>query len=445
VFKLGNDNTKVSTQKIQRFVNLVSEATGDRTGYLVWTHDLEVEVHAPKPLDQMLGNERWQAITAHIFRQLGISTRIISGEAPMGATRSGEELDVKILLARLEWMRHNCIRWLNGWNKRYAQRKKNANARDVMLKNLPRVRFGEDFLEKETLMRGFLQPLMMGGKLSNETLLEQVGFDYDLERTRKIEEEDTAYLFGPQPTYMQPVPTKLENVQYTPEGRPPEGQPPKKPIKIEAARTDFPPEVQTFEDKIVEAYDEILTSEDRKAAIASFRDVMRALNAQYILQGYTQGYQVAQGNEEISQERIDEAIKWNNDYLDNFIADLEANVDDDAQLETWRNRAKLYALEGHKRGYMMGIFQAMIERGAKGWRRILHPERSQTGPCDLCIADSALIHPITEEFWEPHPYGVCTSVSVYFYREFGTAEIPMGFPIGEFPVPYDKRIVRRVR
>jgi len=126
VFKLGDENTKVSPQKIARFVSMISDATGDRTGYLVWTYDLAVEVHAPEPIDQMLGNERWQAITAHIFRQLGMSTRIISGEAPMGSTRTGEELDIKILLARLEWLRRNCIRWLIDWNKRYQPKKHNA-------------------------------------------------------------------------------------------------------------------------------------------------------------------------------------------------------------------------------------------------------------------------------------------------------------------------------
>jgi len=309
---------------------------------------------------------------------------------------------------------------------------------------MPRVQFGEDFLEKETLVRGFLQPLIQTGKISNQTTLEQIGFDYDLELERKISEEESSHLFAPQPSYAQMVPTRQQNIEYTPEGRPPEGQPPRKPIKVEAARQDFPPQVQQFEDKIVSAYDDILTAEDRQQAIMTFKDIMVALNVKYINDAYVEGYRIAQGAEEISQERINEAVKWNNDYLDNFISDLEANIEDDAQLEQWRSRAKLYAANGHKKGYMMGIFQAMIERGAKGWRRVLHPELSESGPCDVCIADSKLIHPITEEFTD-HVWGVCSQISLYFYREYGYVEVPMGFPFTEFPVPYDKRTIRRVR
>ena len=93
---------------------------------------------------------------------------------------------------------------------------------------------------------------------------------------------------------------------------------------------------------------------------------------------------------------------------------------------------------------MLGIFQGMIERGATGWRRVLHPELSATGPCDICIADSKLIHPITVEFWD-HVWGCCSAQAAYFYKEYGVVEIPIGFPFTEFHVPYDRRVIRRVR
>jgi len=77
---------------------------------------------------------------------------------------------------------------------------------------------------------------------------------------------------------------------------------------------------------------------------------------------------------------------------------------------------------------MWGLQQAMRERGARAWKRVLHPELSETGPCTACIADSANIHPITVGFFEFHPHGVCSAQSIYFY----TAE--EGMPI-EVPIP----------
>ena len=434
VFKLGTADKPASPRKVQYFNQLISSSSGDRTGFLVWTADLEVEVHAPKPLDQMLGNERWQAVTADIFRKLGVSTRIISGEAPMGASRTGEELDVKILLARLEWVRDRCIRWLNGFNKRYAERQGSK----AMLKALPEVRFAQAFLEMEQLVKGFVQPLLQFGEISNQTALEQVGLSYETELRRKQEEEPYASMFSPQAAYAQFRPTKGDTVEYTPEGRPPEGTTPQKPIAVQAA------DVDAYERAILVAYDTILAAEDRLAAIDAFVDTVKVLNRDRIEDSYVEGYNVAGGSGEISQERVVEAIRWNNDYLDSFAEDLRANADDDAKLQTWRNRAALYAPGGHKRGFMMGIFQGSLEKGATGWRRVLHPELSRTGPCDECIADSKLIHPITEEFFD-HSHGVCTAQNVYFYRQYGVVEIPMGFPFTEFPVPYDKRVIRRVR
>lgn len=435
VFKLGTEDKPASPKKIQFFNSLIAGGSGDRTGYLVWDANLVVEVHTPKPLDQMLGNERWQAVTADIFRKLGVSTRIVSGEAPTGSTQSGGEIDVKVLLARLEWVRNRCIRWLNGFNRRYAEKQGSK----AMLKALPKVQFGQAFLEIEQMVKGFVQPLVQFGKISDQTALELVGQSYETELRRKQEEQPYASMFGPQASYAQFRPTTGDTVEYTPQGRPPEGTAPQKPIPVQAA------DVDAYERAILVAYDTILAAEDRLAAIDAFVDTVKGLNRDHIKDSYIEGYNVAGGYQEITQERVNEAIRWNNDYLDNFAEDLRTNANDDAQLQTWRDRAALYAPGGHRRGYMMGIFQGVMERGATGWRRVLHPELSRTGPCDICIADSRLVHPITEE-WFDHARGVCSmQQNVYFYRQYGIIEIPIGFPFTEFPVPYDRRVIRRVR
>ena len=54
-------------------------------------------------------------------------------------------------------------------------------------------------------------------------------------------------------------------------------------------------------------------------------------------------------------------------------------------------------------------------RGPGIGQRVLHPEASESGPCEECIADSAIVHPITEAFTEFHPHGVCSAQSILFY------------------------------
>jgi hypothetical protein len=444
-FILGNENRVPSPDELELLTSTLAGSVGDRTGYLVWRGPLEVKAAAPQPLDALLGNERWQALTAHIFRQLGISTRVISGEAPMGSSRSGEELDIKTLLARLEFMRGRCMRWLHGWNRRYVEKQKNSPSKDKLLENMPKVQFGEDFLEMEQLVKGVVQPLLQFGILSRTTALEKVGIDYDTELERKKQEAPDEDLFRPPPSYAQVRPTTSDTIEYTPEGRPPEGTPARKPIKVEAARIDYPADVQEYEGKALAAYDEILAAPvtEREDAVLGFRETMQQLNSEYTKQYYTEGYNIAHGWEKPDETRVAEAVRWNDDYLAQFIDQLLASVDDDDQLKKWRDRAKLYGSGAYRKGFMMGIFQAMEEQGAKGWRRILHPERSESGPCDDCIADSRLIHPITEEFSD-HVWGVCTAQSIYFYRHIDTsAEVPMGFPV---PYPEGaKRVIRRVR
>lgn len=439
VFKLGTEDHPPSPIKVAHFHNVIGGMAGDRTGYLVWDYGLEVERHAPETLDEALGDETWSRLTAQIFRCMGANARIHTGE-DIGTRQTRDiDVDVKVMLHRLEWVRNLCIRWLKRYNYRYAKRQKS----EAMLDNLPQVEFGRLFLELEQIVQGYVQPLMMAGKISNRTTLEVVGLDYDEETQRKKDEAADRGLYTPDAVYAQ-YRADGGTVEYSPEGRPAKGEIPRKPIKVAAAEMELPEDVQQFENRITSAYEEILSAapvEGRVAAVEGFVDTLRSLNDEYIADAYHQGYLIAGGaTGDADQNRIQASIAWNEGFVDNFEADLMDNVEDDAQLARWRTRAKLYAREGHKKGFMMGIFQAQIEQGMRGWRRILHPEASRTGPCELCIADSRLVHPIEVEFWEPHPHGVCTQQSVYFYRFAGTVEVPVGFP-----VPDINRIIRRVR
>ena len=438
VSKLGDADHPATPNEIATYRGLIEGAAGDRTGHIIWNHRLEIEQHTPRPLDQMLGSDKWQALTQHIMRQLGISLRLISGEGPLNAARGAEVVDIKVFIERLEYWRLQVVRWAHGFNLRWAERNK------VKADKLPVVSFGRMLLEIEDLIGKRLQPLVQFGLLSSQTALEEAGYDYETELERKTAGEEDAWRFLPPPTFAQTTvnpETPEKQVVSTPKGRPPDVLNPKQALKASQ-------QYETYLAGIMTAFDAMLQSSDRSVAVQEFVQAVADANARYMREAAQEGYLAAGGAGGLDEDdrmldSIGVAIEWNDEYLERFGQEL-LGIEDGAELEKQRQRASLYAQEGDKIGYMFGVFLAMAEYGARGWRRVLHPERSVTGPCEACIADSALIHPIEEPFFEFHPSGVCTPQSVYFYRtERPTEEIPIPFVIptrrGE------KRIVRRQR
>lgn len=117
-------------------------------------------------------------------------------------------------------------------------------------------------------------------------------------------------------------------------------------------------------------------------------------------------------------------------------------------------RVGMYAREAAHIGFVIGQQQAMKERGAKSWRRVLHPELSKAGPCAQCTADAELTHSIDMPFFEFHPNGVCGMQSLLY----STGEGPgMELPLPYSDTPHDfqdyvksvferiKSLVRRLR
>lgn len=167
-----------------------------------------------------------------------------------------------------------------------------------------------------------------------------------------------------------------------------------------------------------------------KLTAPEFITQLKTVNAQYIADFARMGYKDAGGVNADADTAATTATNFINSFADKFGADLEAGYPVDKG--AWRTF--MYANEGHRLAYVLGQQQAMQERGAKSWRRVLHPESSQSGPCQLCIDDSMLVHPISEPFKLLHPGDVCTvQETVAYYAE--PAEFAVGQPIAEMPVP----------
>ncbi|MCW7071876.1 MAG: hypothetical protein OCU12_06095 [Methanophagales archaeon] len=430
VFKVGSEERPASPAKITHLRNVVSGMAGERTGMLVWQHDLVVEQHVPKSLDVLVGNDIWLQLSLHIYRQRGLSLRLVSGESPQGKGGSDFEWDVKVLIERLSFTRRKVIAWERQLRRKIIQ----ARGRTWEKAHI-KVDMVRPALEMENLVKAHLQPLGQAGWLSLQTLLQRAGYDYNVELGRKQDEEPFSYLFAPKPTFAQTtVKSAPQTVSQTPSpGRPvgktdSQQREPKDSTVVTAGIGDklSAEQERLFEQYVAEVYDAfnaLVQSKD----VDGFMSRLKSLNGTWMQQIGALGYKEAGGVFEVDPGWIDGAVEFINSFAEGFAEALRADIANDVDLEHWRWRVYLYPQEGRNYAYMWGVQQSMKEHGARSWRRILHPELSKTGPCDACVADSKIVHPISEGFWEPHPGGFCTAEAVAFYT--GPTEVPVEVPI----------------
>ena len=173
---------------------------------------------------------------------------------------------------------------------------------------------------------------------------------------------------------------------------------------------------------------------DGELTAEAFINTLRTENNRWIAIFVEMGYKGASGSHEGTLESaIDSTEEFINGFLTGFLQDLrDGNVTD----LRGAYRAFMYASEGSRMAYMLGQQQAMRERGARSWQRVLHPESSVTGPCDLCIQDSMRIHSVDEAFESLHPNEMCTMAQTvdYYPTEAGETKAESPFKVS-MPVP----------
>lgn len=471
VFKLVNhDGTAAPPGAISHFKSQMGGMIGERTGYVVWGGtDLIVEQHAPQSLDALMGNEHWLYLTLHIFRQRGLSLKLVTGEAPQSGRAGDVEWETRLLMDRMAFQRNQLLRFERHLRKSIAKSRGKAWGKANI--NVMMVR--PDY-ELQVLVERELQPLGQAGWLSLQTILQKGGYDYNIELERKKDEEPVAHLFAPKPTFAQATTFNApKETQEAPTGRPKgtkETEPRKKskPKAGGVKQTVEPGKTlrgHLMEDDRFDAYVtrimtlfNTLTASPTTEGVDWFIDGMKGVNVTEMMSFAREGYLAAGGAHAVDPGWIKGAIHFVNGYADGFRQDLHDAVGAELDLETFRWRTFLYPQEGRHLSYMWGAQQAMREWGAQGWRRILHPEQSEDGPCTACIADSQIIHPITEGFFEFHPNGVCTAQSIGYYTS--TSQVPVEIPLPRKYIapevirerltelglgPIGKAVVRRLR
>jgi hypothetical protein len=410
VFTLGDAEHMPPPSHINYLKEIIGGGTGERTGTIVWDGSLKVQVIVPQKLDELLGNNKYLELTEQIMTQRGVSLRLVSGTTTSSDSASGYEFDIQILIERIKQRRAQLLAWAEYLFGKIGAKKN--------WKTLPTLTWPPISFEDQMIIKQRIVPLYGAGLLSAKTSLTRAGHNFEEELANKQAERQAGDLFRPQATFSQTVetPTGTQETTSRPGGRPQgaEDRQPREP-RMEALLL-----ASAWGDSIPGKVEQMVAGD---LSVTDFIAWMQGENEALVRQAYLSGYESAGGVLSLDADYLQQAIQYNLFYLNRYAEDLSA-AEDRGKL-AWR--AVLYEETAQRVGFMYGVFQSMSEKGMTGWRRVLHPEKSRTGPCAACVADSRLIHAIDEPFFD-HPYGVCSAQAVAFYRAT-SSEIPVVFPV----------------
>jgi len=238
-FLLGDADHPPLPSEVSALQSVLGGAVIERSGYLVWRNPLKVEVHVPQGLDTLIGKDYLGYLTRQFFRKMGITPRVMSGEAPgtLGSETSGggggdvASIDVQLYMERVRfqekrrimaWLMYLIEKWVRGTSK-------------TGIKALPKtsVRFSLTDLEMSAKVKDIFGPMYRDGASSVRTYLRAGGLQYENELANKREEQDarTEGLFNPPATFAQMVvgpqgqPQATKTVEQTePQGSPDKAQ-----------------------------------------------------------------------------------------------------------------------------------------------------------------------------------------------------------------------------
>lgn len=185
--------------EVEALRQMLATHRADRTGLLIWRSGLRVEQVMPRALDQLLVPEALFRVTLDIFRKLGVSIRLVSGEAPSSSARATDaDVDMQVFLERLDVERRGVERLLNKLLALHRPGRKWA-------KQPPTVQIEDPRNKVERMVREVIVPLVAAGLLSSRTGLEVAGFNVDQERARRIDELKEYEVWMPKATFAQTV------------------------------------------------------------------------------------------------------------------------------------------------------------------------------------------------------------------------------------------------
>jgi hypothetical protein len=221
LIKLGDTKEGFAPTEAQIERVAAALAGGGQTHHLVWDDLISGEVLAPN-LGNIFDPKKYEEINKDIYAALGISESVMTGQG----SYANSFLSIKLLLEKLETIRDIIEDWLRVELKHIAEVMK--------FKRLPQIVWGLMSLRDENAERKLWLDLYDRGIISDTTMLEQFGSDFDIELERQkleksVKEEENPGILKTDKKFRAPV--MVTKGPFNKDPQPPKPLPKKKPLK----------------------------------------------------------------------------------------------------------------------------------------------------------------------------------------------------------------------
>lgn len=183
VVTIGNEKMPATKKQLKTAAELF--ATPKKAFTIIWPNNIKVEIIPPQGLET-LDQDKYKQVNEDIALGLGVPRVIIDGS---GTNFSTAFVAVTAWLERIDRERYALKSWMEEQYKDIAKK--------VGLKTYPTVRFDKSRLRQETYIRQVLNPLYEKGLLSDDTAIEEAGFNYEDELTKKKRNWENKKYFSP--------------------------------------------------------------------------------------------------------------------------------------------------------------------------------------------------------------------------------------------------------
>lgn len=185
LIKLGNvkEGYIPTEEQLQRVASAL--AGGSQAHHLVWDDLISGEVLQPD-LGSILDPKKYEQVDRDIFTSMGLSSSIFSGQG----TYANNTLTVKLLMEKIKTLRSIVEDWLVNELKKIAVALK--------FKRFPNIVWGLMELRDENVERKLWLDLYDRGLVSDQSLLERFGTDFEIEKARQEIEADLKQSANPE-------------------------------------------------------------------------------------------------------------------------------------------------------------------------------------------------------------------------------------------------------
>ena len=180
-------------------------AGGSQVHHLVWDNLIEGQVLQPN-VGNIFDPKKYEQVDKDIYGALGISDTVMSGKG----SYANSFMSIKLLLEKLETIRCKLEDWLR------VEIKKISDA--MKFRRMPSIKWGLMSLRDENAERKLWIDLYDRGIVSDESMLEQFGTDFDIETERQkleksIKEEENKGIKQDDKKFRSPVMVSQGTIQ----------------------------------------------------------------------------------------------------------------------------------------------------------------------------------------------------------------------------------------